>query len=1182
MLAETRHWLNKLQQGLRVQLSLLWLGWGVAIVLSWLWLGVACALPGRGLPPSVRIGHFIVTALLTIGWLVALVRTATRRLDLKETARRLEKARKLPGNHLVNALELADRADGGQEVAEAVLTEMPLDLAQVRAGELYPAVWRRRLAVVWGVIVLGWLVMLACSPAGVRQELVCLLNPRHATERRSATQIVALQPGDAKVPRGESVEFRCELAGVLPETVEICCEKGGQEAIVALSATEQSGAYAGQSFPLLESCRYRLRAGDAVSSWHTLDVSVPPGLADWTVQVTPPAGMDIAPFALRPGMLPRPIPADSRLLISGQAQAPLQEVRQRRNGEDNAVWKSAQPSQEFALETVAVPGKYSLLLQDSDGATAEVPLPLTVLPDQPPQVSLIATPLQQELTVGDSFPVAFLAEDDYGVTKTALEQSGDGKNWEVVLTVLPDTPGVRRFSGRYLVDTGTFAVKDGDQLLFRVSAEDTGAERERRRGFSPVVKVKFLTREQAKEQQEQLAASLAENLNSLLLKQREALNFSRQLLDRHLVGGSSSDGEQREAQTRQVDIRQQAAELLAQREVLGNLAETLAGAVNGEMLQVVETYEALRRLKSEGQVAALQEIVKLQVRLVAILGGLGNSLEAEKRQREKRDIFAEIQNLQRKQAQNLKDTKALLRGVQVELSALVHNEDRLAAGILSFCEHCLALAETSGKDDNFAPQILAARQLLHTEKAREKAILAAEMLEDKEFSPAVDKQTAVLQSLAKALNLLNEWRVRQAKETLAEVKDVLDATKVSLEELEKRQTGITEITHDLQKRQAPEEEIREKMAGIGKEHEEMAQLLEKLANDLSHFPELPICNELNSRMREIFEDVQQAEGSENMPPVEVAVQKEDSILDAIRSTTKRIEDVEMWLMDVPDNIVWNMENFDTDELPDMPLVPLPDELEDLVGELLEQAENIDMASQDTTGNNFVSDAEMGWGVMDGPMPSFSAKGKSGNTRPNDNEMTGRSGAGREGQANGELVENHVKGYEGRQTHARRTADPFQKGMVTEDENSTMKARATGGGKLGGESETIGMFGSAPRRDLHTGSHGQKLQKLRQESEALFATASLLYMNTGSLGTATRELRGLEEAAPKIRELGGLRKRVLRRLESTQVELRDGVVLPLGVESSRKTSQSAVNPADWSQAAPEYQGILNDYYKSLNQ
>ncbi|MBP1582737.1 MAG: hypothetical protein J6866_02170, partial [Victivallales bacterium] len=69
---------------MRVQLSLLWLGWGVAIVLSWLWLGVACALPGRGLPPSVRIGHFIVTTLLTIGWLVALVRTATRRLDLKE------------------------------------------------------------------------------------------------------------------------------------------------------------------------------------------------------------------------------------------------------------------------------------------------------------------------------------------------------------------------------------------------------------------------------------------------------------------------------------------------------------------------------------------------------------------------------------------------------------------------------------------------------------------------------------------------------------------------------------------------------------------------------------------------------------------------------------------------------------------------------------------------------------------------------------------------------------------------------------------------------------------------------------------------------------------------------------------------------------------------------------------
>jgi hypothetical protein len=216
------------------------------------------------------------------------------------------------------------------------------------------------------------------------------------------------------------------------------------------------------------------------------------------------------------------------------------------------------------------------------------------------------------------------------------------------------------------------------------------------------------------------------------------------------------------------------------------------------------------------------------------------------------------------------------------------------------------------------------------------------------------------------------------------------------------------------------------------------------------------------------------------------------------------------------------------------------------------------------------------------MPSFSAKGKSGNTRPNDNEMTGRSGAGREGQATGELVENHVKGYEGRETHARRTQDQFQKGMVTEDEDSTLKARATGGGKLGGESETQGMFGNAPRRDLHTAAHSRQQQKLRQEAEVLYASARLLYIGSGSLGEATRELRALESAPPDIRELGSLRRRILRRLEDSRVEAKGGTVLPMPVNKVNQAGGVALEDSDTEKLSEEYKPILTDYYRGLGE
>jgi hypothetical protein len=461
----------------------------------------------------------------------------------------------------------------------------------------------------------------------------------------------------------------------------------------------------------------------------------------------------------------------------------------------------------------------------------------------------------------------------------------------------------------------------------------------------------------------------------------------------------------------------------------------------------------------------------------------------------------------------------------------------------------------------------------------ENMLAAAEALDAADFAAAIQTQEEVLKVLLEGLDILNRWRVRNARERLDKALATLADLAEHLDDMEAKQAEIVEVTRDLTKRGILDDDVREALGKMDREQEDMGKLVEKLAQDLYQFPELPVCNELNSKMHEIFEDVEQAANSENTPSLEIAVQKEDSLLDAIRNTKERVEDIEMWLPDVPDNIVWNMESFDTDEFPDIPLVPLPDELEDIVGELLDQAASIEAQSQDTTGNNLMADGEMGWGIMDGPMPNFSAKGKSGNTRPNDNEMTGRSGAGREGQSNGELVEDHVKGLEGRDTHARRTRDPFQQGMVTEDENSTLDAKATGGGKLGGESETVGMFGNAPRRDTHVPDHGSPTA-LRRETEALYATARLLYLGTGTLGAASRELRGLEDKTRDIKGFESLHSKVLRRLRESQVEIANDVVLPMPVSAISKTGGSAVQDIDISQISDEYRDLVSDYYKGL--
>ena len=72
------------------------------------------------------------------------------------------------------------------------------------------------------------------------------------------------------------------------------------------------------------------------------------------------------------------------------------------------------------------------------------------------------------------------------------------------------------------------------------------------------------------------------------------------------------------------------------------------------------------------------------------------------------------------------------------------------------------------------------------------------------------------------------------------------------------------------------------------------------------------------------------------------------------------------------------------------------------------------------------------------------------------------------------------------------------------------------------------------------------------------------------------------APPQMKALGNLHRRVLRRLEDTQVEMKEGVVLPMTVLGRNKTGGSSIDAADVGQVAEEYRDLLNDYYRSLGQ
>jgi hypothetical protein len=209
------------------------------------------------------------------------------------------------------------------------------------------------------------------------------------------------------------------------------------------------------------------------------------------------------------------------------------------------------------------------------------------------------------------------------------------------------------------------------------------------------------------------------------------------------------------------------------------------------------------------------------------------------------------------------------------------------------------------------------------------------------------------------------------------------------------------------------------------------------------------------------------------------VAAEEMGLELAKAITSNLE---KWLMDLPDRIKWDQE--DPLAKVDVPMAELPKELEDMIGELMEQQEDILDEAEDTNANWADSlDKGAGWDAMDGPIASMSAKGVTGNQLPNNNEMGGRSGEGRSGKSQGEFVEDSATGKGGRRTPTRLDPTPFQQGQV-KDESKDPVGGATGGGKMSGQGGE-GLEGPVPNGlDKEMQRLAQKQAQLRNAAERL--------------------------------------------------------------------------------------------------
>ncbi len=502
-----------------------------------------------------------------------------------------------------------------------------------------------------------------------------------------------------------------------------------------------------------------------------------------------------------------------------------------------------------------------------------------------------------------------------------------------------------------------------------------------------------------------------------------------------------------------------------------------------------------------------------------------------------------------------------------ESSNLTEALAHIAAGPVSEAVELLKVLETVQEAE-------AAREGVEAASAKEENVLAL-------LKKLLENPAAALADVLQQQGQSEE--LEQHPEELTKGEQLAERLLEAIKDFKHDQEHVIEMSNQLAETPVDDftEEDRQKLNEILETEKKWTKFFQEAVTDLSKLPPQDFSLATQAKeFLEVFSEVQQAIEEGEREAIEMAVPHEQAGLELAEEIETNIE---KWLMETKDSDRWSME--DPLEDYETPITELPDELQDLIGDLVEAEEDMQEQFDDMTSGWMDSlDKGAGWGTMDGPISNMSAKGVTGNRLPNTQEVGGRSGEGRTGKSSGQFVEEVATGKGGRETPSRLTPDPFEEGSV-DDQSSETATGSTGGGKLSGMGEE-GFQGPIPP------PLQQKLQRMALQQQQLIDAARHLdyglkkYRHPRGRLPETIELmeaqkRSLEQA--EVGTFGRYQKVVLSNLREVK-ELTDkqkqltrdrSALLPKKLRDEISAAQSESVP-------DEYQEMVRNYFRALSE
>jgi len=1128
------------------------------------------------------IAFFLVLTPLLVG-LVLSIRAARPNITESSIARRIETASDGSRNTLISAVQFDRELAPDSGFRKAIFHEMNDPFPQVEWARVFDFKLLKRLALALGSAALVLGIFAALRPLYFANSAARILLPGSAIAPLTRTQIASLTPGNTRVINGRDLLVTVRLGGQIPKGVWLSSRESGGNWQKALMEHEVGSAtFTCEWKEVREPFAYRVEAGDAVSSVYQIDVRPRTAIVTRKAEIEPPAYTRLGKETRRDFASLQSILPGSRVSLALAFNSPLEELR---CGPEGMTVQKVSATAWNVSGSITTTTSLRFDYRDADGVSDSETLQIAVAPDEPPRIAVTAPPEGKEIfaTREDSLSITFNATDNYGLESVALYRTTDETQEAERISVWKEAAGKKSFTATVKVPLAKYA-KDDRVTLALVAKDQNDASGPGVTWSRPLI-VTLRSQDQVKTQEADSAKKAVGDFEALIKLQATNLERTQAAL------GAPRDVALPPLLDRQSQIADTAR-------VLASAAESVApeARANLQSLGNKELPAAILALRTAitdpaRQIDALSQAVQLEAAILARLQGALKSAENDAAKGKVQDIVSGVEELLRNQRELFRDTN---RATPPDARPLAERQDALADKSVRVRKGLEKAAEDAAVgDQDFRNRLAKAVTMFKEMTIYEQMLAAAEPLQNQAFPASAKIQSSIITHLAQIAELLNQWQLAAAQREAETLKKAAKELTDKLEKLAQIQREVVEKSKEIARKADMRPEDVATAEEMKKSKDLMAEVVEQMLTDAHVFPDMKPSNELRGELTQICEDVIQADKADaaagDIKPNEVAVQKEDSLLQAIEQAKKVAEDLEMWLPNKNDSTRWLCENFDKTEMPDIPNLPLPDAFEDLVGDLLKEQEGLAQEAQDAASNQAFAQAQQGWDVADGPMPGFSAQGKSGNTRPNQNEQTGRSSGGREGMSDGEMVGNTASNLEGSTPKTRRTNDPMQQGQI-KDDGGIQQARATGGGKAGGFSDRNGMDGNAPLRASNaprmTTSDALAVQQalLAEKTSKTYGQASLLYLRAKGLADAARLMDQSQTALKegRLADFRNLHQKIVTQLTEVKGGILPGNVVSLTTGDTARTQDKQLLGGDEGQAPAAYKKAVADYYRALQE